>query len=109
MQLDKLQAGDFAKVHWISGWGHIRARLMDMGLVYGSIIEVLRRAPMNGPIEIRIKGTLLSLRLEEARMVNVSPLSRGRRRQGREFRHNRGHRGRFSNRFAKFFGDDFDK
>jgi Fe2+ transport system protein FeoA len=76
MNLNELNIGEFGKIVWVSGSGPIRARLMDMGLVRGTIIEVMRHAPMNGPIEIKIKGTLLSLRSEEAAMISVIPVKR---------------------------------
>jgi Fe2+ transport system protein FeoA len=110
MNLNELNIGEFGKIVWVSGSGPIRARLMDMGLVRGTIIEVMRHAPMNGPIEIKIKGTLLSLRSEEAAMISVIPVKRPTH-QG--FGHHMGH-GHHNHRgpkwkwgfMSKFFTDD---
>ena len=49
-------------------------RIMEMGLTPGSIFEVIRRAPMGYPMEIKIRGYLLSLRKKETDAVEVSPI-----------------------------------
>ncbi len=49
-------------------------RMLDMGLVPGALIEVVRTAPLGDPIEYRVKGSSLSLRKDEAREVLVEPL-----------------------------------
>ena len=49
-------------------------RIMEMGLTPGSICEVIRRAPMGYPMEIKIRGYLLSLRKKETDAVEVSPI-----------------------------------
>ncbi len=104
MTLDELNDLQFAKIHRILGGGNIRARLMDMGFVHGEVIEVIRRAPLSGPIEVRIKGTLISLRPEEARLVEVFPI-RWRHRGGGRHNH---HEHRFLHRMLGFFRDDRD-
>jgi ferrous iron transport protein A len=62
----------------VEGFSHIdetAQRLMQMGLVEGSEIEVLRYAPAGDPIEIRVMGYALSLRGKEAANVLVSLIS----------------------------------
>lgn len=49
-------------------------KMVEMGLYAGKKIRVLFRAPFGGPIAIDVDGYVLSLRLEEARMVAVKPL-----------------------------------
>lgn len=49
-------------------------RIMEMGLTPGCICEVIRRAPMGYPMEIKIRGYLLSLRKKETDAVEVSPI-----------------------------------
>jgi ferrous iron transport protein A len=49
-------------------------RIMEMGLTPGSICEVIGRAPMGYPMEIKIRGYLLSLRKKETDAVEVSPI-----------------------------------
>jgi ferrous iron transport protein A len=48
-----------------------RARLLEMGLLVGTPIEVIRFAPLGDPVEIRIRGYNLSLRRHEAEQVMV--------------------------------------
>ena len=48
-----------------------RARLLEMGLLVGTPVEVIRFAPLGDPIEIRIRGYNLSLRRHEAELVMV--------------------------------------
>jgi Fe2+ transport system protein FeoA len=69
--LNGLKPGEKGRVVKISGGGEIHRRLLDMGLVSGSEVEVERVAPLGDPIEIRIKGYHLSLRKEEAINVQV--------------------------------------
>ncbi|MBK98451.1 MAG: ferrous iron transport protein A [Balneola sp.] len=54
--------------------GEELVRIMEMGLTPGSICRVIRRAPMGYPMEIKIRGYLLSLRKKEADMIEVIPV-----------------------------------
>ena len=49
----------------------LKVKLIEMGLVYGKKIEVLYRAPFGGPMAISIDGYVLSLRKEEANLIDV--------------------------------------
>jgi ferrous iron transport protein A len=51
----------------------ISIKLMEMGLVPGEIIYVEKLAPLGDPISIAVAGYRLSLRLDEARTINVEP------------------------------------
>lgn len=70
-KLSELKKGDRGKVIKISGGGSIHQRLMDMGLIAGSEVEMQQVAPLGDPIEIRVKGYNLSLRKAEAAGVTV--------------------------------------
>ena len=59
----------------IRGSGAIHRRLLDMGLVRGSAVEVERIAPLGDPIEVKIKGYHLSLRKSEAENIMVKAVS----------------------------------
>jgi ferrous iron transport protein A len=48
-----------------------RGRLMEMGLLVGTPVELVRFAPLGDPVEIRLRGYLLSLRKHEADLVQV--------------------------------------
>lgn len=69
--LDKLIPGVKASIVKIQLKGTVRRKLMDMGLVPGSKIEVIRVAPLGDPIEFSIKGYNLSIRKQEASNIVV--------------------------------------
>jgi ferrous iron transport protein A len=71
--LDQLSPGGKARVKRISGQGAVRRRLMDMGLVGGVEIELIKAAPMGDPLEFLLRGYHLSLRKSEAQMVELHP------------------------------------
>ena len=52
--------------------GAVGRRLMEMGLVPGCKVEIERFAPLGDPVEIKLKGSHLSLRKEEADLVEVN-------------------------------------
>lgn len=70
-QLSDLKPGEKAVILRVVGTGSVRRRMLDMGLVKGTEIVVIRRAPLGDPIEFRLKGYNLSLRKEEAKKVFV--------------------------------------
>ncbi len=70
-RLDELVPPQNARIHKIHGFGALRQRMMDMGLVPGAEINVVRVAPMGDPIEYNIKGYHLSLRGHEAKNILV--------------------------------------
>jgi Fe2+ transport system protein FeoA len=71
--LDALRPGATARVVEIAPEcrGFERRRLMDLGLVPGSIIERSKRAPFGGPIAFRLRGVTLALRASTASLVTV--------------------------------------
>jgi Fe2+ transport system protein FeoA len=71
--LDRLPVGASGKVVAVSGDEHVRRRLLEMGLVPGTPVAVLRRAPLGDPIELRVRGYLLSVRADHARHVAIAP------------------------------------
>lgn len=70
-RLHELRPGEKGTIVKIGGVGGVHRRLLDMGLVSGSEVEVERVAPLGDPIEVRIKGYHLSLRKEEASDIQV--------------------------------------
>jgi ferrous iron transport protein A len=69
--LDQLAPGQKALVKKVGGQGAVRRRLMDMGVVRGVEVELLKAAPLGDPLEYRLRGYLLSLRKAEARMIEI--------------------------------------
>jgi Fe2+ transport system protein FeoA len=71
--LDRLAIGSSGVVTAVAGDEHERRRLLEMGLVPGTLVAVLRRAPLGDPIELRVRGYLLSVRADHARHVSLRP------------------------------------
>jgi DtxR family Mn-dependent transcriptional regulator len=69
--LGRLSAGKRGVVVRVGGEGPVRRRMMDMGLVPGTEVQVVRVAPLGDPIEFTVKGYSLSLREAEAREIIV--------------------------------------
>jgi ferrous iron transport protein A len=68
-QLSDMEAGEKGNATRIEGSGALRRRLMDMGIVRGAEIEMVRDAPLGDPVEFLLKGYNLTLRREEAMNV----------------------------------------
>ena len=71
--LNMLQSGDQASVLRLRAPSSIRKRLIEMGILPGVTLEVVRTAPLGDPIEIKVKGYRLSIRKEEAACIDVLP------------------------------------
>ena len=71
MTLDKLAVGSSAVIKTVGGSGALRCRLLDMGLIPHTQITLQKIAPMGDPIEIRVRGYELTLRLEDARKIEL--------------------------------------
>lgn len=71
-RLSDLEPGQAGKVVRIEGRGATRRRIMDMGIVRGSTVKVIRRAPLGDPVEFELRDYKLSLRKREAENVYVS-------------------------------------
>jgi DtxR family Mn-dependent transcriptional regulator len=69
--LDQLEPGERGKVIRVGHVGPIRRRMVDMGVVRGTAVEVIGVAPLGDPIEVKLKGYNLSLRKEEAAAITV--------------------------------------
>jgi len=69
--LDALAPGEIARVCGLAADGPIERRLLDLGLLPGTRVIALRRAPLGDPIEYELRGYRLCLRRSEARRVRV--------------------------------------
>ena len=65
------------KVIHVKGKGSARRRILDMGIVPGAEVKVIRKAPMGDPIEFEVKGYKLSMRKAEAELVVIDILEWG--------------------------------
>ncbi len=69
--LAALEVGQSARVQRVGGSGTLRRRLMEMGLVAGAQVTLVRIAPLGDPLQIRVRGYDLALRRAEARLVSL--------------------------------------
>jgi ferrous iron transport protein A len=69
--LSRMAVGERGRVTSIGAVGPMRRRLMDMGLVPGEIVRVVKVAPLGDPLEVTVKSYCLSLRRKEAEGVAV--------------------------------------
>ena len=72
MPLSSLAPGTAAKVTQINVPSASRPRLMEMGLLIGTPVELVRFAPLGDPVEIKVRGYHLTLRKHEADQIMVS-------------------------------------
>lgn len=71
MTLNELKIGQSSKILAVNGEGALRRRLLDMGLTPRTEIMVRKVAPMGDPIEIHLRGYELTLRIEDAKKIEV--------------------------------------
>lgn len=71
MTLDQLEIGKTAIIRTVGGDGALRLRLLDMGLIPRTAVTMGKRAPMGDPLQIRLRGYELTLRAEDARMIEL--------------------------------------
>lgn len=73
MQLADLPLGTVATVLAVAGAGAFRRRLMELGMVPGTRIEVKSTSPLGDPLELLVRGASLSIRRSDAASVQVEP------------------------------------
>lgn len=71
MKLSELSIGSTATIREVGGQGALRQHFLDMGLIQGTEVTVVKYAPMGDPVELRIHGYELSIRLEDADNIQV--------------------------------------
>lgn len=71
MTLNELAIGRKAVIKQVGGSGVLRCRLLDMGLIPGTGVEIRKVAPMGDPMELYIRGYALTLRREEGKEIEV--------------------------------------
>lgn len=74
MTLSELDIGQTAKITKVGGEGTLRLRLLDMGLITGTVVEMKRKAPLGDPVEIRLRDYELSLRTDDAKNIIVEAI-----------------------------------
>lgn len=69
--LDKLETGKDAIIQSVGGSGALRHHFLDMGLIPGTEVTLIKRAPMGDPIQLRLRGYELTLRIADAAQINI--------------------------------------
>lgn len=72
MTLDKLSIGKEAVITKVGGEGSLRLHLLDMGLIPKTKVSVRKVAPLGDPIEINVRGYSLTIRKDDACVIEVS-------------------------------------
>jgi ferrous iron transport protein A len=71
LSLDELPIGASARVLAVNGSGPVARRLMEMGVVPGAPVRVVKAAPLGDPLEVRVRNYHLALRRNEAQTITV--------------------------------------
>ncbi|MCR5802724.1 MAG: ferrous iron transport protein A [Clostridia bacterium] len=75
MKLSELKVGKSAIISAVNGQKALRGHLLDMGLTPNTCVTVRAMAPMGDPIELSLRGYRLTLRLEDAANIEITPIS----------------------------------
>ena len=73
MTLKELKIGESAVIDAVGGSGALRQHFLDMGLIPGEKVTLVKFAPMGDPMELQIHGYELTLRLDDAAQIAVTP------------------------------------
>ena len=90
MTIRDLKVGQSARIEKVGGEGSLRQHFLDMGVIPGAVVTLVKLAPMGDPMELRLHGYELTLRLADAEQIQVTALDTA----GEENRSRRGERRR---------------
>ena len=76
MTLKELEVGKSAVIRRVGGEGALRQHFLDMGMIPGAEVTVIKLAPMGDPMEGQVHGYELTLRLAEAQQIDIQPIGR---------------------------------
>lgn len=76
MTLKELEVGKSAVIRRVGGEGALRQHFLDMGMIPGAEVTVIKLAPMGDPMEVQVHGYELTLRLAEAQQIDIQPIRR---------------------------------
>ena len=74
MTLKELEIGKSAVIRTVGGKGALRQHFLDMGMIPGAEVTVVKLAPMGDPMELQVHGYELTLRLAEADQIEIAPI-----------------------------------
>ncbi len=87
MKLNELKTGQSARVETVGGEGALRQHFLDMGVIPGAELTLIKLAPMGDPMELRLHGYELTLRLADAEKIGVVPLEAASSQEWEEMEH----------------------
>ena len=73
MTLNELKIGESGRVDTVGGEGALRQHFLDMGVIPGAVVTLVKYAPMGDPMELRIHGYELTLWVDDAKQISVRP------------------------------------
>ena len=76
MTLKELEVGKSAVIRRVGGEGALRQHFLDMGMIPGAEVTVIKLAPIGDPMEVQVHGYELTLRLAEAQQIDIQPIGR---------------------------------
>ena len=76
MTLKELEVGKSAVIRRVGGEGALRQHFLDMGMIPGAEVTVIKLAPMGDPMEVQVHGYELTLRLAETQQIDIQPIGR---------------------------------
>lgn len=77
MTLDEMRLGQSGTITAVGGAGPLRCRLLDMGLIPHTKVTLRKIAPMGDPIQISVRGYELTLRVDDAKQIQVETEAQG--------------------------------
>ena len=72
IELLRLLPGQMGVIQEVQGSGLSRRRILDLGMVPGTLVEVMRRSPLGDPVAYQVRGTIIALRQDEASQISVT-------------------------------------
>ena len=76
MTLNELKVGRSARIDSVGGEGALRQHFLDMGVIPGAELKLVKLAPMGDPMELRIRGYELTLRLADAEKIGITEIEK---------------------------------
>jgi Fe2+ transport system protein FeoA len=75
MDLSQVKEGQNCTIDRVGGSGNFRRRVLEMGIIKGTIVHVEKYAPLKDPLELIVKGYHVSLRVEDAAQIKVTDIN----------------------------------
>ena len=72
MTINDVQIGEQGCITRVGGEGALRLRFLDMGLIPGTVVRLQKVAPMGDPIQIQVRGYELTIRRDDAKMIDIA-------------------------------------